>query len=60
MGGLSVRGVGGGLCPGESLSGGSLSSGGGGGVSLSWRPPTVNSGQYTSYWNAFLFEIISA
>ena len=52
--GVSVQGdlFPGGLCPGGFLSGrGSLSEEG----SLSWRPPgTVMSGQYASYWNAFL------
>ena len=51
-GGLSVQG---GLCPGGSLSWGSLCPGevSVGGVSLSWRPPTVISGRFASYWNAF-------
>ena len=53
-GGVSVQG---GLCSGVSVwglyPGGSLSRGG----SLSGRPPrTVKSGQYASYWNAFLYS----
>ena len=37
------------------VQGGSLSAG-----SLSWRHPhTVMSGRYTSYWNAFLFWLVS-
>ena len=50
-GGGGAGGLGLGLCPGESLSGtGSLSGG-----YLS-DPRTVTSGQYASYWNAFLFK----
>ena len=46
--GVSVWGVSiyGGLCPGGSLSGGSLPE---------RDPPTVTSGRYASYWNAFVF-----
>ena len=57
--GVSVRGVSvwgslskGGLCPGGSLLGG-LCPGG----PLLGRLPTVMSGQYTSYWNAFLLMV---
>ena len=48
-GGVSVQGD---LCLGGSLSRGSLS----GGFSVMETPHTVRSGQYASYWNAFLFE----
>ena len=51
--GVSVQGrvsVCGGLCPGGSLSRGSLSRG-----LCPWRPPTtVKSERYASYWNVFL------
>ena len=55
--GVSLQGVsvgGGGLCPGGSLFGGrgSLSRG----VSVQGDLPTVTSGRYASYWNAFLFH----
>ena len=61
LGGVCVQEV---LCRGGSVSRGSVSSGvcvqGGlcpGGVSVRESPHTVTSGQYASYWNAFLFRI---
>ena len=58
--GVSVQG---GFCPGGSLQGvsvqGGLSRGSLSGGSLLGKPPsTVTSGQYASYWNKFLLNVV--
>ena len=54
-GGLSLR-PGGGLCQGGLCLGGVCLEGVSVQGGLSRRPPMVMSGQYASYWNAFLFD----